>query len=318
MRKLVGFVLISLLILAGTNFNKVKKRVYNELYLIMTPQEQKQFKSINTPVQLKMFLEEFWKKRDPDPKTPQNKIRDIYYARLKFAAKHFKEPGRPGWLSDRGKIFLILGPPTSRYTKYMGDKSTIQGSSYSGFNEDSVALAGMSGTPNVGNYGGVNKESWVYENLHLNLAFIDRLGTGKFVLEAPPPKLLNIFEKYKKNFLPRKRRTQSLHLSAEVDTKAKKFYIHVPINELSFLKENGKIFADIVLEFSYTNAKTEVEKHFTQEMKFEVKEKDINDPEKRITIPINIAPLKGMYIINITIKDKVSKAKGVKRYKLKI
>jgi len=316
MRKFSGFVLISLFILAGTNFNKVKKQVYNELYLIMTSQEQEQFKSINTPVQLQMFVEEFWKKRDPDPKTPQNKIRELYYARLKFSARYFREPGKPGWLTDRGRIFVILGPPTNRYTKDMGVQSG--GSNTNPLEEDSVTMAQKSKNLGIGEGKGINKEKWKYEDLNLEIIFLDRMGIGKFKIFNPPPKLISLFEKSKKQFLPRNPIGKELHISAEVDTNGKKLYIHIPLQEISFITENRKHYADILLYFSYTNTKTNIEKHFTQEMKFPVKQEDINDPEKRITIPINIAPLKGVYFIEITIKDRISGAEGVKRYKLKI
>lgn len=316
MRKFSGFILIAILVFAGISFEKVKKQVYNELYLIMTNHEKTYLESITTPQQLKLFLEDFWKKRDPAPQTPGNKVRDTYYSRLKFAAKYFREPGKPGWLTDRGRIFLIIGPPTNRYTK---DMETSGGAGGVSFNEeDSISLAKQSGNLGLSETHGVNKEIWEYQDLHLKIIFVDRIGMGRFRIANTPPKLASIFEKSKKFFLPRKPSTKQLHISADVDTTGKKLYIHIPIEELSFSRENGKIYADIILYFSYTDSRTNIEKHFSQKMKFPVKSEDINDPEKRITIPINLSPLKGTYIIDIMIEDNISKAKGTKRYKLKI
>jgi GWxTD domain-containing protein len=59
------------------------------------------------------FLAEFWQRRDPDPKTPQNERRESFYRWIDYANEHYREGGRsrPGWKTDRGRIYLRNGPP---------------------------------------------------------------------------------------------------------------------------------------------------------------------------------------------------------------
>jgi GWxTD domain-containing protein len=62
------------------------------------------------------FIEEFWKRRDPDPETERNEFRMEYESRLEKAGSLFRGEGRPGWLTDRGRIYILFGPPSERLT----------------------------------------------------------------------------------------------------------------------------------------------------------------------------------------------------------
>ena len=62
------------------------------------------------------FIEEFWKRRDPDPDTEINEYRLEYEDRVKRAGTMFHGEGRPGWQTDRGRIYILFGPPTERLT----------------------------------------------------------------------------------------------------------------------------------------------------------------------------------------------------------
>ena len=309
MRKVLILLLTALFVLSATGFDKVKQELYDELRLIMTKQEEKEFKSIKDENGLQQFVEKFWEKRNPDPSTPQNEAREVYYKRLKAAEKYFREPGKKGWLTDRGRIFVLLGPPSKRDQRMMSyeDAANIAASRWS-------AQARFS----LGSTGNLNGEIWYYDDLKLVLVFLDEGGTGQYRLINPPPVLLDYLDKSKKDFGIKSNQEGPLPISADVDLKGKKLYVHIPLSALSFKKKDGKFYADIKLEFYYTNAKTGVQKSFAQEMKFEVKEKDIKDPEKRVTIPLNIAPLKGVYILDIVVQDVIGQNEGKKRYKLKI
>jgi GWxTD domain-containing protein len=62
------------------------------------------------------FIEEFWKRRDPDSDTERNEFRVEYEDRLEKARSLFRGEGRPGWLTDRGRIFILFDPPSERLT----------------------------------------------------------------------------------------------------------------------------------------------------------------------------------------------------------
>jgi GWxTD domain-containing protein len=60
------------------------------------------------------FLIDFWRKRDPDPATPRNEIREEFYGKIAYADNNFRERGsrtQSGWKTDRGRIYTRLGGP---------------------------------------------------------------------------------------------------------------------------------------------------------------------------------------------------------------
>ena len=86
---------------------------------IITPQEAKIFREM-PPEDRGEFLTDFWHRRDPNPETKVNEFRQQYYTRLAIADKAFRT-AIPGWMTDRGRIFMLLGPPTDIIKKSMGD-----------------------------------------------------------------------------------------------------------------------------------------------------------------------------------------------------
>lgn len=90
------------------------KDFLSKVRYIITKQERKTL--LNLPAsERKNFIEEFWKKRDPDPETEVNEFKEEYFKRIDEANHLFSE-GSPGWLQDRGRIYILLGPPSNRET----------------------------------------------------------------------------------------------------------------------------------------------------------------------------------------------------------
>lgn len=87
----------------------------SEVRFIITKQERQRFLAISAGDR-RSFIEEFWEKRDPSPGTPVNEFKEQYFARIAEANHLFSEGGEPGWLQDRGRIYILLGPPTNRFT----------------------------------------------------------------------------------------------------------------------------------------------------------------------------------------------------------
>jgi len=101
------------------NLSPEHKEFLSEVRYIITKKEKKVFRSLPAP-EREEFIDEFWKKRDPDPETETNQFKNIYYDRIKEANHLFKEGATPGWLQDRGRIYILLGPPEMRYIYPMG------------------------------------------------------------------------------------------------------------------------------------------------------------------------------------------------------
>ncbi len=102
--------------------------------------------------------ESFWKRRDPVPATPTNEFRDSFFQRVRIASDRFVEPGRPGWKTDRGEVYIVLGAPSRVYERQVGPRDATE-------------------RPNA--------LEWVYEggrNGRLELLFVDRSGFGQYEL----------------------------------------------------------------------------------------------------------------------------------------
>jgi GWxTD domain-containing protein len=85
----------------------------SQVRYIITSQEKRDFLRM-ADSDRPQFIEEFWKRRDPDPDTPENETRDDYLNRLSEANRLFIGEGREGWLTERGRFYILYGPPTER------------------------------------------------------------------------------------------------------------------------------------------------------------------------------------------------------------
>ncbi|HEX4039807.1 MAG TPA: GWxTD domain-containing protein [Acidobacteriaceae bacterium] len=79
---------------------------------IITDQERKAFLSLSNDEERDAFIEQFWRRRNPNPDSPDNEFREEYYARIAYANEHFAA-GKPGWMTDRGMIYIKFGKPDS-------------------------------------------------------------------------------------------------------------------------------------------------------------------------------------------------------------
>ena len=87
----------------------------DKIRYIITSEERKMFLELPA-TEKEEFKQEFWAKRDPDPQTEENEFKMEYYNRIERADELFLGEGRPGWLTDRGRIYVLFGPPMDRIT----------------------------------------------------------------------------------------------------------------------------------------------------------------------------------------------------------
>jgi GWxTD domain-containing protein len=80
---------------------------------IITDDERRAFKKLETDDERERFIEDFWRRRDPDPDTDENEFREEYYERIAYANEHFAS-GIPGWKTDRGRIYIMYGKPDEK------------------------------------------------------------------------------------------------------------------------------------------------------------------------------------------------------------
>lgn len=87
-----------------------QKWLNQDVVYIITSEERKVFESLTTPEEKEQFIEQFWFRRDPDPFTSVNEFKEEHYRRIAYANEHFAS-GIKGWQTDRGKIYIVHGPP---------------------------------------------------------------------------------------------------------------------------------------------------------------------------------------------------------------
>ncbi|HEV2885101.1 MAG TPA: GWxTD domain-containing protein [Pyrinomonadaceae bacterium] len=139
---------------------------------VITDEERKAFKKLQTDDEREKFIEEFWRRRDPDPDTDENEFKEEYYERIAYANEHFAS-GIPGWKTDRGRIWIMYGKPHERETHPMGgsyDRPSYQGG---------------------GNTTTYPFEIWFYRHLPgvgsgVEIEFVDPTGSGEYRIARNP------------------------------------------------------------------------------------------------------------------------------------
>ncbi|MDR3703456.1 MAG: GWxTD domain-containing protein [Candidatus Sulfopaludibacter sp.] len=86
------------------------KWLNEDVTYIITDEERAAFKKLQTDEEREQFIEQFWVRRDPTPGTIENEYKQEHYRRIAYANEHFAS-AIPGWKTDRGRIYIIYGPP---------------------------------------------------------------------------------------------------------------------------------------------------------------------------------------------------------------
>ena len=103
-----------LFLIASDVPERYRKWLEEEVVYLITPREKEVFLQLQTDREREIFIEAFWKQRDPTPETPRNEFREEHYRRLNYANQYLgRGTGKPGWQTDQGRIYIILGPPNN-------------------------------------------------------------------------------------------------------------------------------------------------------------------------------------------------------------
>ena len=87
-----------------------KKWLNEDVRWIISPEELSAFKQLSNDEERDQFIEQFWLRRDPTPDTVENEFKEEHYRRIAYANEHFAA-GKAGWRTDRGRIYIVFGPP---------------------------------------------------------------------------------------------------------------------------------------------------------------------------------------------------------------
>src|SRR6185369_4992384 len=139
---------------------------------ILTQAERDAFKKLATDDEREKFIEDFWNSRDPDPDTEENEFKDQYFERVAYANEHFSS-GKPGRLTDRGRIYIKFGKPDEIESHPAG------------------GLYNRSPDEGGGSTSTYPFEKWFYRYLPnvrsgVELEFVDPTGSGEYRLARNP------------------------------------------------------------------------------------------------------------------------------------
>src|SRR6202166_2669592 len=152
--------------------SQYKKWLNEDVVYIISPEERSAFLHLQTNEEREQFIEQFWQRRNPDPDSAENIFKEEHYRRIAYTNEHFAS-GVPGWRTDRGRIYIMWGPPDEI-------ESHPSGGSY---DRPAQEGGGQTFTYPV--------ENWRYRYLEglgndVNLEFVDPSMTGEFHLTMDP------------------------------------------------------------------------------------------------------------------------------------
>lgn len=105
----VFFLSLSLFVVQETEDYYARWLNRDAVYII-SAEEAAVFSKLTTEEEKAAFVEQFWTRRDPSPTTSENEFKTEHYRRIQYANEHFAS-GYEGWRTDRGRIYIMFGPP---------------------------------------------------------------------------------------------------------------------------------------------------------------------------------------------------------------
>ena len=182
---------------------------------LMTGQEKRRWSELVSGAEWQEFVDKFWESRNPKPGNPDNTFKTGFDRRVAFADANFVQAeGTRGSMTDRGMVFVLLGPPTyvgRRPIRTGEDANEAEGMSSVGSTEAGDALkaarnegklSGHKAAAAVGPFTGPGaqaleasanwRETWHYRKellpkgvrfLQVDIEFITKKGYGVNVLQ---------------------------------------------------------------------------------------------------------------------------------------
>jgi GWxTD domain-containing protein len=96
---------------AQANVSRYTRWLNEDVVYIINDRERVQFQSLQTDPERDTFIEQFWQQRNPTPDAAENQFKAEHYRRIAFANRYFRWGSVPGWKTDRGRIYIVFGPP---------------------------------------------------------------------------------------------------------------------------------------------------------------------------------------------------------------
>lgn len=268
------------------DLNPEDKEFLSKVRYIISKEERKDFLELPDSEKEK-FKKEFWRIRDPDPSTEWNEFKEGYFARIEEANRLFRG-GIPGWLQDRGRIYILFGPPFERNIYPMQRSSKP-------------------------------KEVWLYGQFPV--IFVDQTGTGDFKLVTL--NVIHLLELNKAQMASQKDpRPKEKIYGFEVSTEKIEgggilVTIEIDLKNLWLVEREGKLETtfELYVEVLDTNGVKVWEDE--KDCPFSILEEDLEKEEKfMIEYPLILES--GKYTLNLSLLNKAGEKTIRKSLKIEI
>ncbi|MGD0338321.1 MAG: GWxTD domain-containing protein [Bacteroidota bacterium] len=95
---------------AAMSAEELDKEFQQAVY-VATPEEKDRYEELKEINAKRKFIFDFWRMRDNDPTTEVNEFKEEYMKRIEYANNYFRAMSRPGYKTDRGRVYCVYGPP---------------------------------------------------------------------------------------------------------------------------------------------------------------------------------------------------------------
>ena len=181
-----------------------RKWLHEDVAYIISDEERAAFQALTSDAERDNFIEQFWKRRDPTPDTEENEYREEHYRRIAYTNEHFAG-SVPGWKTDRGRMYIVYGPPDE-----LDDHSS-----------------GNASNPHP-------YQQWRYRYIegvgtNVILEFEDRDGTGDYQMTKDPSAMPAKYAKWLRETLQHLEAGMAIGLRVE-QTGPESVTVHVPLD----------------------------------------------------------------------------------------
>lgn len=109
---LAGLLLITACSGFGSSAPRTRQWAEGPVRWLLLPAEERELQELRSDAEGLLFMDEFWRRRDPDPGTPGNPVQESFRERVEIADRAYDDTGTRGSLTARGRALVLLGAPS--------------------------------------------------------------------------------------------------------------------------------------------------------------------------------------------------------------
>jgi GWxTD domain-containing protein len=254
--------------------------------LVMTGEEEDIFRHLPDEASRREFVVDFWAKRNPDPTAATNEFKVEFEKRIDYANKHFNE-GRKGMNTDRGRIYIYLGPPEKTEYSPLADQTDL---------------------------GSGPALWWIYYKYDLGVEFRDVRNMNSYEMVQVLGNLMQAMEEAKLGAVVQSQGPVGRYLDFEAsyDASRREIVVKIPVKNLNFKEEAGLLKAAFDFEFYLYKSGAAKAGKFNVSESFSGKPEEVTKNRAVVfSFPYELPPGKTYVDIIVLGKDGLGKARKI-------